>query len=326
MSQIPVEQPNKPLPDNRAIVPLEHPDPSIDLKNIQGDVYPTFPKKVEQFIFFSITDASLFREKLGKFRHCITTAACVVKNLEEIEKARQNNKGLPKPLPKDRMVKLTQYQIGFSLSGMNVLNVGSPNDPDFAKGSQKTQAATLGDEPAPESTPQNFVGKHWLKDWREKKIDGVILAASESDETCEEAVIKAVEIFGDSINVEIIEHGRVRPEKAEGHEHFGFLDGISQPSLKGLMKPHAGQLECEPGIIIMGLKGDEPPPAAGQPSTPRNRPDWAVGGSIMAFRKLHQRVPEFDKFLDENPVKKHGLSPNEGAELRGARMVGRWKS
>ncbi|KAG9045454.1 hypothetical protein FS837_006297 [Tulasnella sp. UAMH 9824] len=321
MAQAPVGQPTKPLPDNRAIIPLEHPDPSIDLSNIQGDIYPTFPKKVEQFIFFSIADTGLFREKLGEFRKCITTAADVIKNLEEIEQARQRNKGIPKPLPKERMVKLIQYQIGFSLSGMTALHVGSPNDPDFGKGSQKTQAGDLGDEPAPESTPENFVGKNWLKDWREKKIDGVILAASESEDTCKEAVDNARKIFGDSINVEIIEYGKVRPGKAEGHEHFGYLDGISQPSLKGLMKPHKGQLECEPGIIIMGLRGDE-----GLDGKRHDRPDWAVGGSIMAFRKLHQRVPEFDKFLDENPIKKHGLSHKQGVDLRGARMVGRWKS
>lgn len=74
-------------------------------------------------------------------------------------------------------------------------------------------------------------------------------------------------------------------------------------------------------MIIMGLKGDVK--LDGQPNP---RPDWAVGGSVMAFRKLHQRVPEFNKFLDENPIKKVGLTHDEGVELRGARMVGRWKS
>lgn len=95
---------------------------------------------------------------------------------------------------------------------------------------------------------------------------------------------------------------------------------------RGLVKPHAGQLECEPGVIIMGLKGDEAPPQGDQPPVPHQRPDWAVGGSIMAFRKLHQRVPEFNTFLEDNPIKKHGLTHEEGVALRGARMVGRWKS
>ncbi|KAG8982945.1 hypothetical protein FRB90_006440, partial [Tulasnella sp. 427] len=164
MAQVPIGQYNKPVPDNRAIVPLENPDPSIDLTNIQGDIYPTFPKKVEHFIFFSIANPEAFRAKLGEFRQYITTAADVIKNLEDIEQARQQNKGLPKPLPKERLVKLAQYQIGFSKSGMDILGAGSPNDPDFEKGSQKTQAEGLGDEPAPDSTPQKFVGKFWTKD------------------------------------------------------------------------------------------------------------------------------------------------------------------
>ncbi|KIO28750.1 hypothetical protein M407DRAFT_22166 [Tulasnella calospora MUT 4182] len=328
MAQVPVGQPTKPLPDKRSIIPLEHPDPSIVLTNIQGDVYPTFPKKVEQFIFFSITNPDGFREKLREFRKCITTAADVVKHLKEIEEARKKNQGLPKPLPKDRMVKLTQYQIGFSFSGMTDLHIESPGDPELMDG-QKKGAADLGDEPAPESTSAKFVGEHWSQEWREKKIDGVILAASESSDTCEEAVAKAIGIFGNSIKVEIIEHGKVRPCEEEGHEHFGFLDGVSQPALKGLVKPHTGQLECEPGAIIMGLKGDDDlsfpqgrPPVA----TPRTRPSWAIGGSVMAFRKLHQRVPEFDKFLEENPIKEPGLSHEQGVALRGAKMVGRWKS
>ncbi|KAG8903336.1 hypothetical protein FRC01_009239, partial [Tulasnella sp. 417] len=298
----------------------------IDLTNIQGDIYPTFPKKVEQFIFFSITDPAVFRQKLAIFRNQITTAAAVIENLQKIEEARKKNKGVPKPLPEDRMIKLIQYQIGFSGSGMTALDVGSPGDAELMAG-QKKGAKALGDEPAPGSTDANFVGKNWSQDWREKKIDGVILAASESSATCDEAVAKAIEIFGNSIKVEIVESGKVRPGKEEGHEHFGYLDGVSQPALNGLVQPHAGQLECDPGVIIMGLKGDEAPPVAdGQPPIPRPRPDWAVGGSVMAFRKLHQRVPEFDKFLEENPITKHGLTHDEGVALRGARMVGRWKS
>ncbi|KAG8943447.1 hypothetical protein FRC00_011147, partial [Tulasnella sp. 408] len=149
------------------------------------------------------------------------------------------------------MHKLIQYQIGFSRTGMEALEIGSPGDQLLMNG-QKQEALDLGDEPAPESTPQNFVGKYWTKDWREKKIDGVILAASESDDTCNEACTNAVDIFGDSVKIEFKEEGKVRDE--EGHEHFGWVDGISQPSLNGLVDPHKGQLECDPGVVIMGLK------------------------------------------------------------------------
>jgi len=57
-----------------------------------------------------------------------------------------------------------------------------------------------------------------------------------------------------------------------------------------------------------------------------NRPAWAVDGSYLAFRYLFQNVPEFNNFLKENPVPVPGLTPEEGSELLGARLVGRWKS
>ncbi|KAG9041408.1 hypothetical protein FS837_012314 [Tulasnella sp. UAMH 9824] len=325
MAQVPVSRPAKCGPENRAIVPLKDIDPKL-LNNIQGDIFPTFPKKVEQFIFFSITDAVAFRQKLGEFREHITTAARVIKNLEDIEECRKKNKGLPKPWPKDRLVKLIQYQIGFSHTGMDELNIGSPGDQALMQG-QKSQARQLGDEPAPESTNTKFVGKHWTKDWTEKRIDGVILAASECDETCQEAVDQAVAIFGNSIKVEIIESGKVRPNEHEGHEHFGYLDGVSQPALRGLVDPNPGQLRCEPGVVILGLDGDVTPPTPfNNGGAVNKRPPWAIGGSIMAFRKLKQRVPEFNKFLVANALKRPGLSDKEAAELRGAKMVGRWKS
>lgn len=62
---------------------------------------------------------------------------------------------------------------------MNALDIGSPGDDELMAG-QKKVARQLGDEPAPGSPPTDFVGKFWTRDWREKKIDGVILAASES--------------------------------------------------------------------------------------------------------------------------------------------------
>ena len=59
---------------------------------------------------------------------------------------------------------------------------------------------------------------------------------------------------------------------------------------------------------------------------PVSRPAWALDGSFLAFRYLPQLVPEFNLFLKENPIPIPGLSPTQGSELLGARLVGRWKS
>lgn len=69
------------------------------------------------------------------------------------------------------------------------------------------------------------------------------------------------------------------------------------------------------GLILLGEDGDT-----------ISRPSWAKGGSFLAFRQLKQLVPEFNKFLVDNAIKEHGLTTAQGADLLGARMVGRWKS
>lgn len=103
---------------------------------------------------------------------------------------------------------------------------------------------------------------------------------------------------------------------------FGFLDGISNPVVDGfdtVINP--GPKVVQPGVILTGHPGDV---------TPAPRADWATDGSFLAFRYLFQHVPEFNKFLKKNPVTKDGngnaLTPEQGSELLGARMVGRWKS
>lgn len=100
--------------------------------------------------------------------------------------------------------------------------------------------------------------------------------------------------------------------------------------LRGLIKPRKGQLQADAGVVIMGYKGD---PYLNQ------RPAWTKDGTLMVFRKLEQDVVGFDeylakagplwrKFLPPSQVPKVNppLSDKEGAELFGARMVGRWKS
>ena len=77
----------------------------------------------------------------------------------------------------------------------------------------------------------------------------------------------------------------------------------------------------EPGVIVTDKTGD--------PSI-AIRADWSTEGSFAAFRYLFQLVPEFNDFLNKNPIHEDGngkvLTPAEGSDLLGARIVGRWKS
>jgi len=113
--------------------------------------------------------------------------------------------------------------------------------------------------------------------------------------------------------------GVVRPGTEKGHEHFGFLDGISEPLIIGFDKePHPpGPKPVRAGIILTGRDGDE---------SKAKREPWSTDGSYLVFRYLFQKVPEFNDFLDQNPIKFPGLTEKDGSELFGARLVGRWKS
>lgn len=96
---------------------------------------------------------------------------------------------------------------------------------------------------------------------------------------------------------------------------FGYMDGIGQPHIDGFGDGQPGQTTVPLGIIIAGEDGDN-----------TFRPHWMTGGSFLAFRKLKQLVPEFNSFLWNNAIEMPGMTQQQGADLLGARMFGRWRS
>ncbi|KAF7345957.1 Dye-decolorizing peroxidase [Mycena venus] len=104
-------------------------------------------------------------------------------------------------------------------------------------------------------------------------------------------------------------NGAARPDAEQGHEHFGFMDGISQPAVNGFTNPVLpGQTPVDPGTFLLGETGDP-----GLDLRPHLGKRWLL-------------VPEFNQFLTDNLLEVGELTPEQGSELLGARMVGRWKS
>lgn len=95
------------------------------------------------------------------------------------------------------------------------------------------------------------------------------------------------------------------------------MDGISQPAVTGFTaSPLPGQISLPAGEFLLGEDGDSV-----------TRPSWAKDGSFLVFRQMEQLVPEFNKFLLDHPIVEPGvLTAQEGSDLLGARMIGRWKS
>lgn len=143
------------------------------------------------------------------------------------------------------------------------------------------------------------------------QIDGVLLVAGSDPDICSSKLQKMQSILDSTITEVTQIQGKVRPGAMKGHEHFGFLDGVSQPAVQGVdQNVSPGQDTISPGVILCGRAGDN-----------TTRPEWMTDGSFMCFRKLAQRVPEWNKFLVDASNQLGTWS-----DQLGARLMGRWKS
>jgi Dyp-type peroxidase family len=132
--------------------------------------------------------------------------------------------------------------------------------------------------------------------------------------------------------------GRLDTVELADREHFGFRDGLSQPTLDGLAGATAGEPTVRAGEFVLGYRNEYgllaerplldprldpgrvlPPDANGSGAA-----DLGRNGSYLVFRQLRQDVPAFRDHVAAATRKPDG-SPDPGAaELLAARLVGRW--
>jgi len=108
-------------------------------------------------------------------------------------------------------------------------------------------------------------------------------------------------------------------------EHFGYTDGFGNPDFEGAdrkSQPGQGKLTADgkwapiaTGEFLLGY-----PDEAGEiPAAPVPHL-LARNGTFMVYRKLHQNVATFRRYLDE-----HGSLYAGGKEKLAAKFVGRWR-
>jgi Dyp-type peroxidase family len=100
-------------------------------------------------------------------------------------------------------------------------------------------------------------------------------------------------------------------------EPFGFRDGISHPAIEGSGIPGDNPYEAplKPGELVLGYL-DEMGGIAPAPEPP----ELGRNGTYVVFRKLHQKVAAFRRYLRDN------ATSAEDEELLAAKMMGRWRS
>ncbi|POS72801.1 dyp-type peroxidase [Diaporthe helianthi] len=280
---------------------------SIDLSNIQGDILSGLPKKAETFFFFEIDkNVAAFRARLHKAVPLIASDKSVASGRDEIAAHRKQHSGF---------LSIAFANISFSSKGLQKLgiNAAEAKDDGFTAG-MLPDAKALGD--AGTGGDGKPFDPKWIPEFKKGTIDGVIVVAGDCEQSIKKKLDEILDVFQKTVHKVINISGHSRPGKESGHEHFGFLDGVSNPAVDGISEDLSEQGPVKPGVILLGRDGD---------AQAADRPGWAKDGSFLAFRFLQQLVPEFDRFLELNAPRVNDPAVNT-AELLGARFTGRWKS
>ena len=107
-------------------------------------------------------------------------------------------------------------------------------------------------------------------------------------------------------------------------EHFGYADGIGNPDIRGVGWPSPpgsgkrgkkGWEPIAPGEFVLG-HNDE---AGEMPAAPEPF-GFSRNGTFLVYRKLHENVARFRRWLDSEGTKYPG-----GTELLAAKLVGRFR-
>jgi deferrochelatase/peroxidase EfeB len=204
------------------------------------------------------------------------------------------------------------------------------------------RARILGDDPA---------AGPW--DWDDRRFDVALLlygttqeAVGALDKTVRAAAATAGMGKGHAIPL-------VKVEKEKKTEPFGFVDGISQPVIRGTYKGlrNADPIHLvEPGEFVLGYpdnRGNIPPgPTLPAIADPENRlplvearddfaqtqveelRDLGKNGSFLVIRQLEQDVEGFQRYCEQEAKRLADRLPEPyqmSADFIAAKMVGRWK-
>lgn len=281
---------------------------TVDLADLQGDVLRAYGNDYActSYLFLTVTDAAAARAWLQPLVEQVTTA-------EPWEHGKPD----------------THINLAFTCQGLAALGVPDPLLVTFStefQAGMAARAANLGD-----------VGAHEPQGWEPGLGTGsahvlVILNAKTQDLL--DGLLTRV-LPPDRTAVQLVHEDHARMLAAAGsappREHFGFADGLAQPSIEGVAEHRsAGGGIPEPngrwrplavGEFILGYDDeasrpypDQPPPSA--PADPLGR-----HGTYLIWRKLRQDVALFRRTLREAADQFGG-----DEELLAAKVVGRWRS
>jgi Dyp-type peroxidase family len=302
-------------------------EPLFPVDQIQADILVGLIKRHEHLMFFKIVDTTVFKTFLRSLHLTSVTESLAQQSLINSTRTSNPSKTLPTP----------GLNIAFTHAGLARLGVTGLDAPELAtfKAGMHSRQAILTDPPA--ST--------WSVLRPNTDLHGVFVVTGASHAEVVD-IISLRLAPGDENGWKLLhtEVGQVRPDPVRGHEHFGYADGVSQPGVRGRIAAAApltatqpgaedsqgakGQDLLWPGEFVFGYPGQQPDAASFEVQGPVKAPPapFMQDGAFMVFRRLAQKVPEFNRSVRLAAQSITGTANPMNAELLGAQMVGRWKS
>ncbi|RPJ50090.1 MAG: Dyp-type peroxidase, partial [Acidobacteria bacterium] len=223
--------------------------------------------------------------------------------------------------------------IGFTYEGLKALGLSQrslDSFPEAFRVGMRGRAHIVGDvgPHAPE---------HWEGDLGGPDIHAMALIRTDSDQGREvgSQVLRDEMDATGGVEVRFVQDTMALAHEngigSEG-EHFGFADPISQPPIEGVdtpsypgdgvPEPNGTWRPLKPGEFLLGYEDEAGP--AGTP-TP-DPPELRLNGTYVVFRKLHQEVAAFRRYLVIAAKALYGSDDQYHQDLVAAKIMGRWRS
>jgi deferrochelatase/peroxidase EfeB len=273
-----------------------------DLCNMQGHILRSHGRELSVHIFLQFLDREKAKEWIAEIADKRITSA--KKQLEHAERYTRTDR---------KIVGDVFWCFFLSTYGYETFRIPKPSDPAFQDGMAKRQASAdvlLQQSPGTLLTLNDPPPNTWDNGYQEP-IEAMLLIADDNEQNLPWAdqkpwaeQLRAVEDYLEKFEVGIqavakvcaIEYGRVmrRPDTEESYEHFGYVDGRSQPLFfeKDVIKEQAGgginrwNPAAGPRLVLVEDSN----------GTPYNGGNPAYG-SYLVFRKLKQDVNGFNNHL-----------------------------
>jgi Dyp-type peroxidase family len=262
---------------------------ALDLDDIQRGVLSPRPTPyVATYILFRIDDPAHGRELMRRVRAVVTSAVDTTSSLGD-----------------------TWVSVALTFYGLQALGVPSQALETFAwefRQGMAARAAALGD--VGDSSPECWEAPLGTPD-----VHVVLTALAPDSARLQAAIDRARPAYQRLSGVSAIwqQDCHMLPTETEP---FGYRDGISHPAIEGSGIAGSNPLEAplKAGEFVLGYPDELGGIHAPQPEI------LGRNGTYAAFRKLHQRVAAFRRYLKDN------AAGPEDEELLAAKIMGRWRS